>query len=244
MPYDGIWPGADDLLLLSHLDDARGVGVDADDEEVEQEAREDDEIRVRAGISGSLTDSVRGSLNVLSADFPGIVYNTFLGKDAQGYDRQGARGKLEIDASDNLEVVLIADYMQADDTGTRGPWVLPNASQAAAIAPIVAGPENRTVYTDVFERVEDENWGLSAQLDWSIGLGTVTSITAYRKWDNTQYQDIDGTAVVYAAVDGNLWWQPLPVEGSGRDVPPARRLTDHGPDHVAQAPHASRAAAR
>ena len=158
---------------------------------------EDDEIRVRAGISGSLTDSVRGSLNVLSADFPGIVYNSFLGKDAQGYDRQGARGKLEIDATDNLEVVLIADYMQADDTGTRGPWVRPNASQAAAIAPIVAGPENLTVYTNVFERVEDENWGLSAQLDWSVGLGTVTSITAYRKWDNTQYQDIDGTAVVY-----------------------------------------------
>jgi dipeptidyl aminopeptidase/acylaminoacyl peptidase len=49
----------------------------------------------------------------------------------------------------------------------------------------------------------------------------------------------DGSAVVYAAVDGNLWWQPLPVAGAGHDLAPARRLTDHGPDHVAQAPHAS-----
>lgn len=39
---------------------------------------------------------------------------------------------------------------------------------------------------------------------------------------------IDCTAVVYAAVDGNLWWQPL--DG------PGRQLTEHGPERVAQAP--------
>ena len=40
-------------------------------------------------------------------------------------------------------------------------------------------------------------------------------------------------AIVYAAVDGNLWWQPLADE-------PARQLTDHGPERVAQAPCATR----
>ena len=39
----------------------------------------------------------------------------------------------------------------------------------------------------------------------------------------------DGTAVVYAGVDGNLWWQPL-------DGGMSRRLTDHGPERAAQAP--------
>jgi dipeptidyl aminopeptidase/acylaminoacyl peptidase len=39
-------------------------------------------------------------------------------------------------------------------------------------------------------------------------------------------------AIVYAAVDGNLWWQPLADEA-------ARRLTDHGPERVAQAPCAT-----
>jgi acetyl esterase/lipase len=39
----------------------------------------------------------------------------------------------------------------------------------------------------------------------------------------------DGAAVVYAGVDGNLWWQPL-------DGGPSRRLTDHGPERAAQAP--------
>ncbi len=39
----------------------------------------------------------------------------------------------------------------------------------------------------------------------------------------------DGTAVVYAGVDGNLWWQPL-------DGGAALRLTDQGPERAAQAP--------
>ena len=42
----------------------------------------------------------------------------------------------------------------------------------------------------------------------------------------------DGSAIVHAGVDGNLWWVPL---AGG----PARRLTDHGPDRVAQAPVAT-----
>ncbi|MFZ9478597.1 MAG: TonB-dependent receptor [Steroidobacteraceae bacterium] len=157
---------------------------------------EGNERRIRGGISGQLSDGVRGSLNVLSGEFDGVVKNVFLKRDVQGYDRRGFRGKVDIDVSDNLTASLIVDHMRADDTGTRGPWVRPNASQAAAIAPVVGGFENRSVYTNVLERVEDENQGISAQLDWQVSSGTVTSITAYREWGNIQYQDIDGTAVV------------------------------------------------
>jgi dipeptidyl aminopeptidase/acylaminoacyl peptidase len=39
----------------------------------------------------------------------------------------------------------------------------------------------------------------------------------------------DGSAVVYAAVDGDLWLQPVPTGG-------VRRLTHHGPDRAAGAP--------
>ena len=158
---------------------------------------EGNERRIRAGVSGGLTDSVKGSLNAMYGEFDGVVRNTFLDEDVQGYDRKGVRGKLEIAASDNVDIALIADYMKSEDTNTRGPWYLPNAAVRAAIAPIEPGVENRDVSTNVLERVDDENWGLSAQIDWDVALGTVTSITAYRAWDNTQYQDIDGTAQVY-----------------------------------------------
>lgn len=156
-----------------------------------------DEKRLRAGFSGAISDMARGSINILAADFAGTVRNVFLNRDVQGYDRQGVRGKLEVDLSDSLNLTLIGDYMEANDTGSRGPWVLPSADVAKAIAPIVAGPKNTRVFTDVLERVEDENSGVSAQFDWRIAGGTFTSITAYRNWKNTQFQDIDGTAVVY-----------------------------------------------
>jgi len=185
------------------------------------------EKRIRAGVTGSLGDGVRASLNLLSGDFDGVVRNEFLKKDAQGYDRQGLRGKFEIDASDMLRITLIGDYMQSDDTGVRGPWVRPSAAGIVAIAPVVAGAENRRVFTSVLERVEDENWGLSTQLDWQIEAGSVTSITAYRKWDNTQYQDIDATAVVYnqfaqlgdkGIVDYSQWSQELRLASPAGDV--------------------------
>jgi len=185
------------------------------------------EKRIRAGVAGSLGDGVRGSLNLLSGDFDGVVRNEFLKKDAQGYDRQGLRGKFEIDASDTLRITLIGDYFQSDDTGVRGPWVRPSAAGIAAIAPVVAGVENRSVFTNVLERVEDENWGLSVQLDWQIEAGSVTSITGYRKWDNTQYQDIDASAVVNnqfaqlgdkGIVDYSQWSQELRLASPSGDA--------------------------
>ncbi len=44
----------------------------------------------------------------------------------------------------------------------------------------------------------------------------------------------DATAVVYVAVDGNLWHQPLHAVSGGPS-----RLTDHGPERAAGAPHGS-----
>jgi dipeptidyl aminopeptidase/acylaminoacyl peptidase len=38
-----------------------------------------------------------------------------------------------------------------------------------------------------------------------------------------------GDALIVAAVDGNVWWQP--IDGS-----PSRQLTDHGPERLTQAP--------
>jgi iron complex outermembrane receptor protein len=159
-----------------------------------------DEKRIRVGFSGALTAGVRGSMNLLYSDFDGVVDNVFLNKTVQGYERRGLRAKLEIDATDALSVTLIGDYMEAADTGSRGPWVLATGAVGASIVPVAAGKENREVSTNVLERVGDENWGLSAQLDWQTAIGTVTSITAYRKWDNTQFQDIDGTARLSNAV--------------------------------------------
>jgi iron complex outermembrane receptor protein len=164
---------------------------------------EGDEKRIRAGVSGGLSDSVKGSLNLLYGEFPGVIRNVALGDDVGGYDRKGIRGKLEFTPSDALGITLIADWAEADDTGSRGPFTRANAAITAAISPIVPMLDNDKVFTNVKERVEDTNYGVSAQVDWQLGESTLTSITAYRKWENTQFQDLDGTNIVYNQITQN-----------------------------------------
>ncbi|MBL8521726.1 MAG: TonB-dependent receptor, partial [Betaproteobacteria bacterium] len=154
------------------------------------------ERRLRAGVSGEMSPGVLGSLTALYGEYDGNVENKFLGRRVNGYDRLGARAKFEIATGKDSKLTLIADYSKGDDTGIRGPFVRGGAPQLAAIAPIVASLENRSVSTDVNERVDDKNSGLSAQLDWMMGGSAMTWISAYREWKNTQFQDIDGTAPV------------------------------------------------
>ena len=154
------------------------------------------EKRLRTGISGELSPGVLGSVAALIGQYDGNIENIFLGEKVGGYDRKGVRGKLEFSAVKDVKATIIADYSKADDTGSRGPFVRATGVIPAALGPIVPGPENRSVSTDVKERVEDKNSGLSAQVDWGLGGATLTSITAWREWKNIQFQDIDSTATV------------------------------------------------
>ncbi|HEX4858299.1 MAG TPA: TonB-dependent receptor [Usitatibacteraceae bacterium] len=152
------------------------------------------EYRLRAGVSGEISQGVLASLNLMSAEWDGNVDNKYLNRKVNGYDRQGGRVKFEIATGKDSKLTLIGDYVKADDTGIRGPFVRAGAAQVATIAPIVPGLELRQVSTDVNERVDDKNTGLSAQLDWKWGGNAMTWISAWREWKNTQFQDIDGTA--------------------------------------------------
>ena len=154
------------------------------------------EMRLRTGISGELSPGVLGSIAALIGQYDGNIDNITLGEKVGGYDRKGARGKLEFTANRDLKATFIADYSKAEDTGSRGPFVRATGVIPAALSPIIPGLENRSVAADVKERVEDTNSGLSAQVDWGLGGATLTSITAWREWKNIQFQDIDGTGTV------------------------------------------------
>jgi len=154
------------------------------------------EMRLRTGVSGELSPGVLGSAAVLFGKYDGNIDNITIGEKVGGYDRKGARGKLEFTANKDLKATFIADYSKADDTGSRGPFVRATGVLPVALSPIIPGPKNRSVASDVKERVEDTNSGLSGQLDWGLGGSTLTSITAWREWKNTQFQDIDGTGTV------------------------------------------------
>lgn len=153
------------------------------------------ENRLRFGIGGRLTDTLKGSLSTLLGKYDGNVENVANGHDVNGYDRKGVRGKLEFEPNADLKVTLIGDYSDGRDTLPSG--VITSTSSSAfanVLRPVSPSDHNRKINSDYKTYVDDINTGLSGQVDWKLGDFTLTSITAWRGWDNTQYQDGDRSA--------------------------------------------------
>ncbi|WP_459742521.1 TonB-dependent receptor [Pseudomonas sp. 3A(2025)] len=162
------------------------------------------ESRTRFGIGGALIpDTLKGSVTTLFGSYDGNVDNKANGQEVNGYNRKGVRGKLEFTPTDDVTFTLAADYMQAHDDAPNG--VVSKSltpAFASALAPVNASSDNRDVVSDYRSHVDDVNKGLSGQLDWQLGDFTLTSITAWRGWDNTQYQDGDRLSIISPAFAG------------------------------------------
>jgi len=177
---------------------------------------EDEEYRLKGRVSGALSDNVRASLTGFIGDFDGYITNTFNGDTIQGYDRQGFRGMLEWDVSDNVDVLVIAEDYSAEDDCCADLSLLPNGRDPNSPAnPNSLGVVNgvadldldqRLVDHDLTTRTIDDSTSLSVQVDAGVGDLTLTSITAYREWDNTEIREGDFTST---AGDS-----PLPVDFS------------------------------
>ena len=164
------------------------------------------ETRFRLNAAGPFVPGASGgSIAVFAGKYDGNVKNVFLNETVNGYDRKGVRGKLEFTPNRDTTIRFIADYAKADDTGTKGPFVRVQPASTAlrlALLPQVPAADNREISTNVKERVDDTNSGVSGQVDINLASGTFTSITAFRQWKNTQFQDLDGANTPYVGVLG------------------------------------------
>ncbi|MCB5190560.1 TonB-dependent receptor [Methylobacillus arboreus] len=144
------------------------------------------EKRIRFGLSGTLVpDLLYASINGLWADYDGNVKNV-LGGRLNGYEREGARAKFLLTPTEDLDITLIADYTHGTNGVSSVPYQSSNGAFIQAISPVVPSKGNRTIRSDGRNEVTDTNQGISAQVDWRINDYTLTSITAFRTWDNTQ----------------------------------------------------------
>jgi iron complex outermembrane receptor protein len=168
---------------------------------VEVGAFEGDEVKVKAALDTPISDTFRGRTTLFWGNYPGYIDNvssTPAGGKANGYYRKGVRTVWEFEPSDNLGFKFIADYRKSDDPccaeviGTT-----PTGAQAIAVTnalagtQIGAGNEGRRIKTNTEMRSQEEAYGASLQFDLGIGEHTLTSITAYRKWDVTEIREGD-----------------------------------------------------
>ncbi|USU13871.1 TonB-dependent receptor [Sphingomonadaceae bacterium OTU29THOMA1] len=171
-----------------------------------------DEWRLKAGISGAIVpDKLRASINGLYAHYNGNVRNVADGKRVNGYERKGVRGKLVWLPTDTLTITLGADYLRSADSAPQGvvtkttlrafpTGVVTNfPAFASAIAPVIPNARNRSINSNYSTFAKDKNGGVSLQADWDVAAHTITSITAWRSWQNLQQQDQDRLPAATAA---------------------------------------------
>ncbi|NQE61366.1 TonB-dependent receptor [Caulobacter sp. RHG1] len=159
---------------------------------------EGDEYRLRTGVSGPISDTLRGGLTAVYGKYDGSGVNVYDGSKINGYERLGFRAKLEWTPNDRLTVGLIADTVNAVDNGSAD--VIGYATPGDAIiglqSPLAVGPSNRNINNDVAPVTKDSTWGYSGQVDYLVGEHTLTSITAWRGWGNTEVRDGDFTSTL------------------------------------------------
>ena len=213
-----------------------------------------DYIRGAAGVTGPLSETIGFRLDGVYSRRDGFykVINAANGTEnrVNNRDRAFVRGQLLFEPSDTLEFRLIADYTTRNESCCGAVYV--GTAETFDPTPGVPGdfataPSNRIVSVlqslgAIFPgnpfgreiaitpgrtyRGETTDWGLSGQLDWTLGGSTtLTSITAYRNYksegpSDTDYNNVD---ILYRADDGNsfrefkTFSQELRLQGSAFD---------------------------
>ena len=165
---------------------------------LEGSAFEGSEYHVRGGVSGPISDQLRGSVTIAYGKYDGNIRNVFNGKEVNGFEHVGARAKLEWTPSEKVTVSAIADWVNSVDNASAD--VIGFATLGSAIinqlAPVTPGAGNLQISNDFGPVTKDSNYGVSGQVDWRLGEHTLTSITGWRGWGNTEYRDGDFTAFV------------------------------------------------
>lgn len=178
---------------------------------VEVSLYEDNEYKLKTSVSGALGDNAAGSVTLLKSGFDGYITNVFTNETTSGYDKEGIRAMLEVEAGDETDLLFIFENVSSDDDCCADLELTPSGRNPnSQAAPNSSGSgdfdlDQRLIDHDFETRTVDKTTSFSVQLDTTFGDHDFTSITAYRTWDNTEFREGDFTSI---AGDS-----PLPVFG-------------------------------
>lgn len=159
------------------------------------------EYRLKAAADLPISDQVRSRFTAFYGQYAGNIGNIApnVNREVNGYRHFGLRALFVGDATEKLQFTLIADYHRNQDDccaeviGTR-----PTGIGALALAGInFAGDQTRTINQNLVTATQEESYGVSLQADWHLGNYTLTSISAFRRYDNTEIRDGDFVGAAY-----------------------------------------------
>ena len=166
---------------------------------------QNNEYRIKAKVQGEIHDDVTASFVAFKSSYDGNLSNVYNHTKVNGYDKQGFRLMLVANTSDVGNFLFIIENTAADDNCCTDIEGLPSGrnpeSEAAPKSNgIVDGIADfdlnqRKVDHDFESRTIDKTMSFSVQYDQEWQDYSITSITAYRKWDNTEYREGDFTSI-------------------------------------------------
>ena len=156
---------------------------------------------LKADITGPIiADTIAFSLSGNYDKRDGYVRVENLDRKINDRDRWDARGQLLFSPGNDLEIRIIGDYSNLDELccGTRNVLAGPTISALDYVNNGTAVNRNDR-YTDNVRLTRTpqnriKNYGVSSQIDYSLGALTLTSITAYRELRSKVVDDGDFTA--------------------------------------------------
>jgi iron complex outermembrane receptor protein len=157
-------------------------------------AFEDNQYRISANASGPLSDNLRARVSGYAASYDGNITNVHDNGDINGYDHTGIRARFDWDVTNNVNLKFIADISNAnDDCCGEVIGTTPSNSSASFVlgGAIPKGDDTRKANHNLVTTTKDDSRGLSLQAEWALEKFTITSITGYRKWDNTEIREGD-----------------------------------------------------
>lgn len=188
-------------------------------------------LQAKATTTGPLTDNLAYRLSLSGTQRDGVVFNVHNQDDLNDLNNLGGRLQLLWKPSDTLSVRVSADNTVQRPEGyasvfagvvpTRRPLNRQYAAQAAFFdyAPPSANAFDRVTDLDTPHRSYSDLGGASVTVDWDVGPGTLTSISAWRYWLWDPQNDRDFLGLPITTISANpskqyQWQQELRYAGS------------------------------
>jgi iron complex outermembrane recepter protein len=164
-------------------------------------------VQARASITGALTKKIAGRLSFSGTNRNGLIENTRTGKFTNEINNIGLRGQLLYKPFENTSILFSGDFSSQNPDGYA--QIVAGVVQTQRPAyrqfnAIIADLNYKLPAASAFDRKIDHDvpWnsgndfgGVSLTIDQKIGLGKLTSTTAWRYWDWQPSNDRDFTGL-------------------------------------------------
>jgi iron complex outermembrane receptor protein len=170
-------------------------------------------LQVRAsGSTGLVPDKIAIRLTASYGEQDGYFYNASTRRSLGDSNNTTVRGQLLLLPTETLKIRVIGDWSKQAASGLGSSWIgtFSQYDNGAAINNSIAARLARLNYSqpgafgDPYARVTSLNapttsrmnsWGGSIKGELDLGATTLTSITAYRRWNWYPQNDTDGTGL-------------------------------------------------